>query len=147
MNHKDNSLLFNNFPHKSEYKFCFNKPIRRGYSHNGNYYSSGMNAASVSKIINQRSSIARSWEAPVITRNNLQPCYSGISIKRTPLMQKKCPLYRGVRFIEIFSKIIWPQSKAIRFSTYFSSNGGAWFIVCSLYRDFTVFEISLWWIS
>ena len=45
-------------PNKSEYKFCCNKPISRGCSHNGNYYSSGMNAASVSKIINQRSNIA-----------------------------------------------------------------------------------------
>ena len=61
-------------PNKSEYKFCCNKPIRRGCSHNGNYYSSGMNAASVSKIINQRSNFARSWEAPVTARNNLQPC-------------------------------------------------------------------------
>ena len=33
-----------------------------------------MNAALVSKIINQRSNIARSWEAPVTTRNSLQPC-------------------------------------------------------------------------
>ena len=32
--------------------------------------------------------------------------YSGISIKRTPLVQKKCPLYRDVRFIEIFSKVV-----------------------------------------
>ena len=42
-------------PNKSEYKFCCDKPIRQCWSHNGNYKSSGMNAASVSKIINQRS--------------------------------------------------------------------------------------------
>ena len=40
--------------------------------------------------------------------------YSGISIKRTPLVQKKSPLYRDVRLLEIFSKIFWPQSEAIR---------------------------------
>ena len=62
-------------PNKSEYKFCCNKPISRGCSHNGNYYSSGMNAASVSKIINQRCNIARSWEAPVTIRSSLQPCW------------------------------------------------------------------------
>ena len=45
--------------------------------------------------------------------------YSGISMKRTLLVQKKYPLYRDVRFIEIFSKIVWPQSKAIRCSSYF----------------------------
>ena len=28
-------------------------------------------------------------------------------------MQKKCPFYKDVCFIEIFSKIVWPQSKAI----------------------------------
>ena len=33
-----------------------------------------MNAASASKIINQRSNIATSWEAPCTNRNNLQPC-------------------------------------------------------------------------
>ena len=64
--------------------------------------------------------------------------YSGSSIKRTPLVQKKCPLYRDVRFIEIFSKILWPQSKAIRSSSYCPSYGGVSFIVCPLYRDSTV---------
>ena len=33
-------------PNKSEYKFCCDKPIRQCWSHNGNYKSSGMNAAS-----------------------------------------------------------------------------------------------------
>ena len=61
-------------PNKSKYKYCCNKPIRRGCSHNGNY-SSGRNAASVSKIISQRSNFATSWEAPVTTRINLQPCW------------------------------------------------------------------------
>ena len=28
--------------------------------------------------------------------------------------KKKSPLYRDVRFIEIFSKKVWPQNKAIR---------------------------------
>ena len=31
---------------------------------------------------------------------------------------KKGPLYRDIRFIEIFSKIVWLQSKAIRSSPY-----------------------------
>ena len=37
---------------------------------------------------------------------------------------------KSVRFIEIFSKIVWPQSKAIRSSSYFSSYRGVRFIVC-----------------
>ena len=49
-------------PNNSEYKFCCNKP---SCSHNRNYYTSGMNAASVSKIINHRSNIARNWEAHI----------------------------------------------------------------------------------
>ena len=53
-------------------------------------------------------------------------------------MQKQCPLYRDVRLIEIFSKIVLPQSKAIRFSSYCPSYRGARFIVCSLFRDSTV---------
>ena len=58
---------------------------------------------------------------------------------------KKCPLYRDVRFIEIFSKIVWPQSKAIRSSSYCPSYGGVRFIVCPLYRDSTVvFETIIW---
>ena len=61
--------------------------------------------------------------------------YSGISIKRRPLVQKKC-----VRFIEIFSKIVWPQRKAIRSLSYCPSHGGVSFIVCPLYRDSTVLE-------
>ena len=64
--------------------------------------------------------------------------YSGISIKQTPLVQKKFPHYRDVRFIEIFSKIVGPQSKAIRSSSYCPSYGGVRFIVCPLYRDSTV---------
>ena len=65
--------------------------------------------------------------------------YSGISIKRTPLVQKMCPLYRDVHFIEIFSEIVWPKSKAIRSSPYCSPYRGVRFIVCPLYRDSTVF--------
>ena len=56
-NHKSccfKSLMLD-WSNKSESKFCCNKPIRWGFTHNGNYYSSGINAASVSKIINQRS--------------------------------------------------------------------------------------------
>ena len=53
-------------------------------------------------------------------------------------MQKKCPLYRDVRFIEIFSKVVWPQSEAIRSSSYCPSYGGVRFIVCPLYRDSTL---------
>ena len=68
--------------------------------------------------------------------------YSGISIKRTSLVQKRCPLYRNVRFIETFSKIAWPQSKAIRFSPYCPSYTGVRFIVCTLYRDSTVYFCS-----
>ena len=49
---------------------CCNKQIRRGFSHNWNYYSSGMNAASINKIINRRSNIETSGEAPMTTRNN-----------------------------------------------------------------------------
>ena len=65
--------------------------------------------------------------------------YSGISIKWRPLVQKKkCPLYRAVRFIEIFSKIVWPQSKATRSSSYCPAYRGVRFIVCPLYRDSTV---------
>ena len=68
----------------------------------------------------------------------LNPRYSRISIKRTPLVQKKCPLYRDVRFTEIFSKTVWQQSKAIRSSSYCPSYEGVRFIVCPLYRDSTV---------
>ena len=64
--------------------------------------------------------------------------YSGNSIKQTPLAKKKCPLYRDAHFIEIFSKIVWPQSKAIRSSLYCLSYRGVRFIVCPLYRDSTV---------
>ena len=49
-----------------------------------------------------------------------------------------CPLYRDVRFIEIFSKIVWPQSKATRSSSCYPSYRGACFIVCPLYRDSVV---------
>ena len=35
--------------------------------------------------------------------------------------KKMCPLYRDVCFIEIFSKMVWPQSKAIRSSSSSSS--------------------------
>ena len=64
--------------------------------------------------------------------------YSGISIKRRPLVQKKC-----VRFIEIFSKIVWPQRKAIRSLSYCPSHGGVSFIVCPLNKDSTVFRFLL----
>ena len=62
-----------------------------------------------------------------------------------------CPLYRDIRFIEIFSKIVWPQSKAIRSSSYCPSYRGVRFIVCPLYRDSTVFHWKLysskiWWL-
>ena len=60
--------------------------------------------------------------------------YSGISIKRTPLVQKKCLLYRDIHFIEIFSKVVWPQNKAIR------SHRTVCLIRCPLYGDFTVFQ-------
>ena len=66
--------------------------------------------------------------------------YSGIFIKWTSLVPKKCPLYRDVRFIEIFSKVVWPQSKAIRSWSYCPSYGGVRFIVCPLYRDSTVVQ-------
>ena len=46
-----------------------------------------------------------------------------------------------VRFIEIFSKAVWPQSKAIRSSSYCLSYWGVRFIVCPLYRDSTVLMI------
>ena len=49
-----------------------------------------------------------------------------------------CPLYRDVRFIEIFLKIVWLQSKTIRSSSYCPSYRGVRFIVCPLYRDSTV---------
>ena len=65
--------------------------------------------------------------------------YSGISIKRAPLVQKKCTLYRAVGFPETFSRILWPQSKAIRPSSYYPSYRGVCFIGCPLYRDSTVF--------
>ena len=51
------------------------------------------------------------------------------------------PLYTDVRFIEIFSKIVWPQSKAIRSSSYCPSYRGVRFIVYPLYRDSTVYKI------
>ena len=34
-----------------------------------------------------------------------KPSYSGIPLKRTPSVQKNCPLYRDARFIEILPKI------------------------------------------
>ena len=46
--------------------------------------------------------------------------------------KKQCPLYRDVRFIEIFSKIVCSQSKAIRSSSYCPSYRGVRFIVCPL---------------
>ena len=46
---------------------------------------------------------------------------------------------KSVRFIEIFSKIVWPQSKAIRSLSYFPSYRCVRFKVCPLYRDSTVF--------
>ena len=49
-----------------------------------------------------------------------------------------CPLYRDVRFIEIFLKIVWLQSKIIRSSSYCPFYRGVRFIVCPLYRDSTV---------
>ena len=54
---------------------------------------------------------------------------------------KKC-----VRFIEIFYKIVWPQSKAIGSSLYCPYHRGVPFIVCPLYRDSTVqvFYIVFW---
>ena len=67
-------------------------------------------------------------------------CYSGISIKRKPLVQKnvsafqRCPLHRDF----FFFKIVWPQSKAIHSSSYCPSYRGVRFIVCPLYRDSTV---------
>ena len=59
-------------------------------------------------------------------------------MKRTLLVQKKYPLHRDVRFIEIFSKIVRPQSKAIRCLSYCPSYEGVRFIVCLLYRDSAV---------
>ena len=50
-------------------------------------------------------------------------------------MQKKCPLYRDVRIIENFSKVVWPQSEAIRSSLYCPSYGGVRFIEIPLYRE------------
>ena len=47
----------------------------------------------------------------------------------TPLVQK------SARFIDAFYKIVWPQSKAIRFSSCCPSYGGVHFIVCLLHRD------------
>ena len=63
--------------------------------------------------------------------------HSGISIKWTPLVQKMWSLYRDVCFIEIFHKIVLPQSKAVRSSSYCPSYRGVRFIVCPLYRDST----------
>ena len=51
---------------------------------------------------------------------------------------KKCLLYRDVRFIEIFSKTVWQQRKSIRSSSYCPSYKGILFIVCLLYRDSTL---------
>ena len=48
---------------------------------------------------------------------------------------------KEVHFIQIFSKIVWLQSKAIRSSLYCPSYEGVRFIVCPLYRDSTVFKI------
>ena len=64
--------------------------------------------------------------------------YSGISIRQTPLIQKMCLLYRDVHFTGYFSKIVWPQSKAIRSSSNYPFYRDAHFIVCLLYRDSTV---------
>ena len=55
--------------------------------------------------------------------------------KAAPLVQKKCPLYRDVRIIENFSKVVWPQSEAIRSSLYCPSYGGVRFIEIPLYRE------------
>ena len=68
--------------------------------------------------------------------------YSGISIKWTPLVQKMCPLYRDVHFMEIFSEVVWkqkvcPQSKAIRSSSYYQYYGGVRFIEIPLYFGIT----------
>ena len=60
---------------------------------------------------------------------------TGISIKRTPLVQKMCPFYRDVRFIEIFSKIVWPRGKTIRSSSYCPSNRGVRFIEITQYSQ------------
>ena len=54
------------------------------------------------------------------------------------MVQKKCPLYREVGFIEIFSKIVWPQSKAVRSSSHCPPYESDRFIVCPLYR-------TRWW--
>ena len=54
-------------------------------------------------------------------------------MKRTSLVQKKCPLYRDVRFIEIFSKIVWLQNKAVRSLSYCPSYRGVRFIETPLY--------------
>ena len=61
----------------------------------------------------------------------------GISKKWTPLVQKKCPLYRDLCFIQFFSKIVSPQSKAIRSLSCCPSYEGVRFILCPLYRDST----------
>ena len=65
--------------------------------------------------------------------------YSGISIKRTPLVQKKCPLFRDVRFTEIFDRKI----KGIHSLSYCRSYRGVRFIVCPLYRDSTVYVLQI----
>ena len=65
---------------------------------------------------------------------SVKPCkYSGISIKQRRLVQKNCDL-----FLEIFSKIVWPQSKAVRFSSYCPPYRGVRFIVSPIYKDSTV---------
>ena len=46
--------------------------------------------------------------------------------------KKKCPLYKDVRFIEIFSEQDWRQNKAIRSSSYCPSYRGVRFIVSPL---------------
>ena len=55
--------------------------------------------------------------------------------------KKKSLFYRAVRFTEIFSKIVWPQGKAIRSSSYSPSDGGVRSTVCPLYGDCTVFML------
>ena len=56
--------------------------------------------------------------------------------KANTIGSKKC-----VHFIEIFSKIVWPQSKAIRYSSYCPSYRGFRFIEYLLYRDSTVLTL------
>ena len=57
------------------------------------------------------------------------------------MVQKQCPLDRDVRFIEIFSRIVWLQSIAIRSSLYCPSYGGVlWRYSVSAFTEIPLYK-------